>query len=748
MVQSINADGEDSVLFRWLKRAGILFSTLTYLVNFILLVESKWDKLHKGLFLTGTLLIWSFTLYLLLKQRTAGEIFGSPHKIPAYPIRTRRGALAGVILIPLLFLAFIYYQSLPSEKFIVVIADFPGPDAESYRVTELLLGNLRQLAKQHAEVEIVPLGRPISEQEGSAVALESGRQLKASGVIWGWYGKTEEKVLVTSYFEVLKPLKGSFPIDRDIFISPASDLDRFKVQEDLSTRLAYSVLITLGLIKLEAQNYKDGIPLFTEALDQKSVLGAVKYSAYFYRAFAHQQNGDTDLAIADYTSSINAKDNIPESYNNRGNSYYRKGEYDAAINDYAESIRLKPGYAVAYNNRASALMRKNLAKNAINDLDKAIELEQDNLEAYLNRGVAYSTLREHALAIANYEHVIKKAPDDGRGYINRAMAYLETGEREAALKDLNRALKLSPNNPSLFNNFGVYYYRTTSDMFRAIDEFTKAINLDANYDTPYGNRANAYKNIGKINDALADYAKAISLQPKYADHYYNRGILWMNEGKLDPAIVDYSEAITLNPNHVGAYINRGHLRNRRGDIDGGIADYVKALALEPRNTLLYSDLCRARTIKQDFDASLSDCQKATQFNPNSAQVYDDLGIAKRAKHDWNGAAEAFERAIKLDPNDPNPLANLAMTRHNQNRSSESETLFKRLLLLLDRERKISALDRIVYLQLYLKFKRDLGDQKEVDAIEKRIRDLSSTGPHSYIKPASEVGWQSATTVPG
>jgi hypothetical protein len=203
--------GEDSLPFRLIKLGGIIVSTVFHLLNLVLLLESKWDKLQKVLLLIGPILLWSFTLYLLLKKKTIGQNFGTPHEVPAYPIRTRQFALAGLILIPALFLGWTYYESLPAVNVIVVLADFEGPDPQSYRVTEMLLANLRDIAKKHPQIEVFPLGRPISEQEGSSLALQEGRQRKASAVIWGWYGKTGEKVLLTSHFEVIKPLKGSFP---------------------------------------------------------------------------------------------------------------------------------------------------------------------------------------------------------------------------------------------------------------------------------------------------------------------------------------------------------------------------------------------------------------------------------------------------------------------------------------------------------------------------------------------------------
>lgn len=219
-------------------------------------VFTEWDWLSTALLISGVIFLWGFGFYVYFKQITIGTALGIPSKFPAYPKWQRRIALVVVILIPITLVAWGYYQSLPSKEIIVAIADFEGPDPQSYRVTEMLLVHLREVTKEYPEIRIVPIGRSISEKEGSSVAQDEGRKVRATLVIWGWYGKTEEKVILSGHFETLRTLRHSFPRDKDTYTSPASDLNSFRVQEDLSTRLSYLVLTTVGLISSKPKPIK------------------------------------------------------------------------------------------------------------------------------------------------------------------------------------------------------------------------------------------------------------------------------------------------------------------------------------------------------------------------------------------------------------------------------------------------------------------------------------------------------------
>jgi len=65
--------------------------------------------------------------------------------------------------------------------------------------------------------------------------------------------------------------------------------------------------------------------------------------------------------------------------------------------------------------------------------------------------------------------------------------------------------------------------------------------------TGFIDRGNRYSRNGVYHKAIEDYTKAIELDPESADAYYNRGCSWYEVGKNTESIVDLTRAIELDP---------------------------------------------------------------------------------------------------------------------------------------------------------------------------------------------------------
>ena len=91
---------------------------------------------------------------------------------------------------------------------------------------------------------------------------------------------------------------------------------------------------------------------------------------------------------------------------------------------------------------------------------------------------------------------------------------------------------------------GIEYTRQ-GDNSSAIDEFTKAIEIDPTYHFAYYNRALAYYRIGNLESSLVDYNKAIELQPDNVYWTLERGFLHIKLGDKDKAIIDLEKAQEL-----------------------------------------------------------------------------------------------------------------------------------------------------------------------------------------------------------
>ncbi|MDA1128662.1 MAG: tetratricopeptide repeat protein [Chloroflexi bacterium] len=66
--------------------------------------------------------------------------------------------------------------------------------------------------------------------------------------------------------------------------------------------------------------------------------------------------------------------------------------------------------------------------------------------------------------------------------------------------------------------------------------------------TGFVDRGNRYGRNGVYGRAIEDFTKALELDPEHAEAYYDRGCSWYEVGKYDDAIADLTRAIELNPN--------------------------------------------------------------------------------------------------------------------------------------------------------------------------------------------------------
>ncbi|MEG5064480.1 hypothetical protein QUB33_12725, partial [Microcoleus sp. B3-A4] len=149
----------------------------------------------------------------------------------------------------------------------VLLAEFDGDDPKNYRVTETILQNLQDATKNYPTVKIQPLKQAISQQEGPDKARELGQNKNADMVIWGWYGKTQQKAHVSVNFEILSAAKDYLDVGTqvqgEIHTMAVAALESFEIQVNLAEELKYLTLVTLGVSAYAADDWDNAINQLT-----------------------------------------------------------------------------------------------------------------------------------------------------------------------------------------------------------------------------------------------------------------------------------------------------------------------------------------------------------------------------------------------------------------------------------------------------------------------------------------------------
>ncbi|MCL4529277.1 MAG: tetratricopeptide repeat protein, partial [Chloroflexi bacterium] len=127
-----------------------------------------------------------------------------------------------------------------------------------------------------------------------------------------------------------------------------------------------------------------------------------------------------------------------------------------------------------------------------------------------------------------------------------------------------------------------YVFQNDKKLDEAIRCYTEAIRLGPDFLEAYGNRGNAYSDIGNMDAAFTDYNKVLEIDPNDAKTYFNLGLLLHeNLKRYDEAEAAYRKAIELNPSDDKAHSNLGILLRNLKRYDEAEAAYRKAIELNP-----------------------------------------------------------------------------------------------------------------------------------------------------------------------
>lgn len=202
----------------------------------------------------------------------------------------------------------------------------------------------------------------------------------------------------------------------------------------------------------------------------------------------------------------------------------------------------------------------------------------------------------------------------------------------------------------------------------ALDDFQKAIALDANCSLAIHNRAVTLAQQNQFAAALRDFNRVIELNPGLAVAYRNRAELLAALGRMDEAIADYNQAIESLPNNAQLFRGRAYGYQRLGRFHEALADINRALDLSPNDAEILTQRGNLAAEQGDYDRAIADFRKALAIDPNWVDAYRSeawfLATCPNPKfHNPQQAIAAAEHAAKLSPgNDYLLLDTLAAAR--------------------------------------------------------------------------------------
>ena len=213
--------------------------------------------------------------------------------------------------------------------------------------------------------------------------------------------------------------------------------------------------------------------------------------------------------IKKYNKKIKRNNNSARLYLKRGYLKFCLKDYKSAIEDFTTAQSMAPTNVNIYYLRGRAWYERGNYQDAMEDFNKAIELKKHDSKLYISRGLLKDKIGEYDSAIDDYTIALKYNKHSGIAYINRGIAKDKSGKPIASIGDYQRAIKVSKEvAPQAYYNMGLAQCKR-EQYEDAVENFSKAIELNSIYSDAYYNRGKAYIKLNHLQYAKFDFEKAV-----------------------------------------------------------------------------------------------------------------------------------------------------------------------------------------------------------------------------------------------
>lgn len=386
-----------------------------------------------------------------------------------------------------------------------------------------------------------------------------------------------------------------------------------------------------------------------------------KASYLYLRGVVYYEMGNFDLAVKDFRRSSRLRPNHAGAWVWKAAASSRLERWSDANDSLAQAVAVRPeaasqyrqlGKRIAkkavkyfskqiqrgndgrrvYRDRAVANQFLQMYASAIEDLTTALDREPNDADLLVRRGQVYAVTGDHQAAEEDFGKAIRLDRRNHWARFCRAQSRCVRGNREKARRDVQKAIRISGANPQYHKLLAVILadLGQSDQVVRCLNRATLLDSTDASSFRARGDALVAQKN---WLDAVNDYTRAMELDPTQVNLLISRAIAYARAGKPKSAIMDYELILTRNPQLAKAWSGRAGCLAMIGEHDYALIWLTKA----------FHRFSKPRDLSELLFARGKVFYGAGRF---SQAVIDFTAVARLMKHDdqFVGAAK-YARGI-------------------------------------------------------------------------------------------------------
>lgn len=194
--------------------------------------------------------------------------------------------------------------------------------------------------------------------------------------------------------------------------------------------------------------------------------------------------------------------------------YFLVRQYQKAIDFTNKALKVDASLAKAYYIKGSIYRESGDTSKAISSLVTATDQDNKYEDAYYDLGIIYAA-RKSPVALEYYDNTLRINPNNENAKYARAKLLQDLGRFDEAIAEYNLLLAKNKNCDNCCYNIGAIYLELKNDNQKALEYFTKAIEINPSYTEAYFARGYTHSKLKDKESAKADYNMCLQLTPNF-----------------------------------------------------------------------------------------------------------------------------------------------------------------------------------------------------------------------------------------
>ncbi len=215
------------------------------------------------------------------------------------------------------------------------------------------------------------------------------------------------------------------------------------------------------------------------------------------------------------------------------------GQFEAAEARLREAIKLQHDVAEAHFRLGQIHESRGEHEDAADCYELAVHFDPRAAPAHYALAGLHKAQGRYAQAAEHYRRILDHHPDDAAAHCNLCLALYDMHDYGPARVHGEQAITIDPAMAEAHHNLALVL-TMTGEPEQAVPHFQRALDLKPHAAIAAG-LAHAYRDLGRVDEAIATYDQALGLTPGFGDAVINRAYAYLLREEYDAGWPEYEK---------------------------------------------------------------------------------------------------------------------------------------------------------------------------------------------------------------